>query len=77
MKIVFVSNKKQKFYTETIEKLVSIALYNYEFDLAEDGAILMGDICGLDGLNYARSISEKRIKELIKELESEKEEWKN
>lgn len=74
MRIVFISSKKQKFYTETIEMLVNTALHNNEFDLAEDGANLMSDICGLDGLNYAKQMCEKRLKELEKELESEEEE---
>ena len=74
MRIVFISSKKQKLYTETIYKLGSVALHHNEFDLFENSAILMGDICGLNGLNYARQMCEKRIKELKKELEREKEE---
>ncbi len=73
MTIVFISSKKKKFYIETIYRLVSAALNNQEFDLVEDGAILMGDICGLDGLNYSKQMCEKQIKELEKELEREEE----
>ena len=71
MKILFLTKKKLNNYKKIIEKLSNEALVNNNFDLFEQGVLLMNDICGLDGLNYARQMCEKRIKELEKELESE------
>ena len=71
MKIIFVTKEKRKFYEETIEDLVRIALYNNEFEIAENGAILMSDICGLHGLNYAKAKCDERLKQSLAESEEE------
>lgn len=66
MRIIFLSKKKEEKHIRTIEKLTHMAVENIDFELAEAGLNLMGDLFGLKGLLYGKAMSDKRLEELQK-----------
>lgn len=74
MRIIFLSKKKEEKHMRTIEKFTHMALVNGDFELGVNGVELMGDIFGLKGLLFGKSMCEKRLEELqdkLKEIQAE------
>lgn len=74
MRILFLSKKKEEKHMRTIEKFTHMTLVNGDFELAEDGVDLMGDLFGLKGLLFGKAVCEKRLEELqdeLKEIQAE------
>lgn len=68
---IFLSQKKKEKHIRTIEALTHMAIENNDFELAEAGVDLMGDIFGLQGLNFGKTMCEKRLSELQDKLKGE------
>ena len=66
--VIFLSNEKKEKHMQTIEALTLMAIENNDFKLAEAGIDLMGDVFGLQGLYFGKTMCEKRIAELQDKL---------
>ena len=69
--ITFLPKNKKEKHMQTIEKFTHMAIENNDFELAEAGVDLMGDIFGLQGLNFGKTMCEKRLAELQDKLKGE------
>lgn len=72
MKIIFLSKNKEEKSMRTIEKLTHMAVENNDFELAEAGLNLMGDLFGIKGLLFGKAMCEKRLEELREEIRNDK-----
>lgn len=71
MRIIFLSKKKEEKHMRTIEKFTHMAVENIDFELAEAGLNLMGDLFGLRGLLFGKAMCEKRLEELREEIRND------
>lgn len=64
MRLRIINDKKKQKYKKDIYKLSQLALKNDEYDLFATCVDLMADVCVLEGLEYAKHMSDQKALQL-------------
>ena len=63
--MIIISKTKKKKYIDIIYRLGHLALENDDFRLFNESVDLMGGIFGIEGLTYAKAMSEKEMYKIL------------